>query len=397
MKKTIPFIICGFLLYVGACNSQKSNPPDNKIFIGKIDSIYSKILNEERKIWVYIPTVSEFNPAHNYPVVYLLDGDDHFRSVATMIQHLSEIQRNMILPQMILIGIPNTDRGRDLSPSIDESSGNTSGFASFIEKELIPYVDSMYPTTQYRTLIGHSLGGSFVINTLINHNQSFNSYIAIDPSINKVLLKRANKVLKEKDFTENSLYLAIANSGFELLEDTSANNDYRTYFKFANYIDTNEQNNLNFAWKFYKDDDHNSVPLIAEYDGLRFIYDFYKFPDFDKLLNTSRPDSEINQNYQNISRILGYKIVPSPGDLSRLGYVLLAKKSFDKAHAIIKMLIDNYPPSVMSYNAMGDLYKDKGDTLKAIEYFEKSIALNPNDGVAKNILKNLNEKSKDKK
>lgn len=394
MKKFIPFFLCGFLLYVGACSPQKSNQPDNKIVIGKVDSLHSKILNEERKIWVYVPIVSEFNTAHNYPVVYLLDGDDHFRSVASMIQHLSEIQRNTILPQMILIGIPNTDRGRDLTPPIDERSGKTSGFASFIEKELIPYVDSVYPTTQFRTLIGHSLGGLFAINTLINHTQLFKSYVAIDPSISQELLKQADKVLKEKDFTENSLYLAIANSGFELLEDTSTNNHYRTYFKLMNYIETNKQNSLKFAWKFYKDDDHNSVPLIAEYDGLRFIFSFYKFPDFDKLLNASRPDSEINLNYQNISRILGYNIVPPQGDLSRLGYVLLTNKSFDKAYVLFKMLIDNYPPSFMSYNAMGDLFKDKGDTLKAIEYFEKSIALNPHNGVAKNIIKNLKEKSK---
>ena len=52
---------------------------DNKITIGTIDSIQSNILNEKRKIWVYVPN-SGANPnspaaKQKYPVVYLLDGN----------------------------------------------------------------------------------------------------------------------------------------------------------------------------------------------------------------------------------------------------------------------------------------------------------------------------------
>jgi uncharacterized protein len=405
MKKLTIFLLCGFLLCIGICSAQNSNQPDNKIVIGKIDIIHSKLLNEERKIWVYVPTISEFNPKHNYPVVYLLDGDDHFRSVMAMIQELSEVQHNTTLPQMILVGIPNTDRERDLTPLHDDGNGNISAggevFTSFLEKELIPYIDSAYPTTQCRILIGHSLGGLFAINTLINHTQLFKSYIAIEPSMwydKQKLLNEANKVLKEKDFTGKSLYLAIANSPAVLFKDTSTNNPYQANLKFASYIEKNIHNNLKFARNFYKDDNHTSVPFIAEYDGLRFIFSFYKFPDIDLLLDPSiKPDSLIDLNYQNISRILGYKILPPEGNLLDLGYLFLQKKLYDKSHNVFNMLIDIYPENFMSYEAMGELYKTKGDTLKAIEYYKKALSLNPQDMMARDNIEKIEDSFKDNK
>ena len=121
---------------------------DNKIVIGKIDSVYSTILKEQRKVWVYLPNMKAGmqNPGQRYPVVYLLDGDGHFESVVGMIQQLSQVNGNTIVPEMIIVGIPNTDRTRDLTPMHiisdppmmdSNSSKNTGGaenFTAFVEK-----------------------------------------------------------------------------------------------------------------------------------------------------------------------------------------------------------------------------------------------------------------------
>src|SRR5450755_1302956 len=110
---------------------------ENKIVIGTIDSINSRILNEQRKVWVYVPNSgsNDFYSKQRYPVVYLLDGDAHFYSVVGMIQQLSSVNGNTICPQMIVVGIPNTDRTRDLTPThvaadlpfIDSNGCKTSG------------------------------------------------------------------------------------------------------------------------------------------------------------------------------------------------------------------------------------------------------------------------------
>ena len=73
--------------------------PDNRLSMGIIDSIYSPTLNEYRKLWIYTPDGYKRDKKLLFPVVYLLDGDGHFYSVAGMIQQLSEINGNTVCPE----------------------------------------------------------------------------------------------------------------------------------------------------------------------------------------------------------------------------------------------------------------------------------------------------------
>src|ERR1700759_3010656 len=156
---------------------------ENRIVIGTTDTIYSKILNEKRTILVHVP---DGDKTQRYPVLYILDGENHFQSAVAIVEQISGI-----IPNMVIVGITNTDRERDLTPTHvnpdrlvnageAKHTGGDGNFMSFIEKELIPYVDSHYPTTSYRTFSGHSLGGLAVINAFINHSSLFNAYIVID-------------------------------------------------------------------------------------------------------------------------------------------------------------------------------------------------------------------------
>lgn len=124
---------------------------------------------------------------------------------------------------MVVVAILNTDRTRDLTPThvLDgiysryETSGGAENFTAFIGKELMPYIETHYPVAPYRTLIGHSFGGLFVINTLIHHTDMFSAYIAIDPSLwwdDQKLMKQAEHALGENRFKNKSLYFAIANT-----------------------------------------------------------------------------------------------------------------------------------------------------------------------------------------
>ncbi len=108
-------ISLAFLLF----SLQAFSQPGNDISIGKKDSIYSKLLHEKREIWIHLPGSANGSlfKSQRYPVVYLLDGDAHFYSVAGMIHQLSEINGNTLFPEMIVVGIPNTDRMRDLTPT----------------------------------------------------------------------------------------------------------------------------------------------------------------------------------------------------------------------------------------------------------------------------------------
>lgn len=98
---------------------------DNQIIIGHIDSLQSDILGEMRKIWVHLPM--NYQEGKKYPVVYVLDGNGHFHSVTGLIKQLST-NGTFVLPEMIVIAIPNTNRSRDLIPTkvdVDYRTGNS--------------------------------------------------------------------------------------------------------------------------------------------------------------------------------------------------------------------------------------------------------------------------------
>jgi predicted alpha/beta superfamily hydrolase len=53
-----------------------------------------------------------------YPVLYLLDAEAQMEMVAGQVRYLSDVYR--IVPNMIVVGIANTDRVRDLTPPIQQ-------------------------------------------------------------------------------------------------------------------------------------------------------------------------------------------------------------------------------------------------------------------------------------
>jgi predicted alpha/beta superfamily hydrolase len=386
------------LLVITSCAQKK----DNKIVVGKIDTVNSKILKEKRQIWVYVPDDggNSLYAKQKYPVLYLLDGDGHFYSVMGLIHQLSQVNGNTVLPPMMIVGIPNTDRTRDLTPThtkggayVDSNFVRTSGggenFAAFLEKELIPYIDKNYSTAPYRILVGHSFGGLTAMNILVHHTNMFNSYVAIDPSMwwdNQLLLRQTDTALRTKNFKGKSLFLAIANTMSEGMDtvkvrnDTSANSIHiRSILTLSDYLKANQSNGLNWSYKYYNDDNHGSVPLISEYDALHFIFNGMQFKSIGKLFDPAfSTDSSVllvKSHYQNLSGIMGYEVIPPEQIINQLAYGLLESGMPEKAYAFFKMNIDNYPSSFNVYDSMGDYYEMKADKSKAVEYYTKALTI----------------------
>jgi hypothetical protein len=383
-----------FCLFFSFAIFQGFSQTDNKIVLGTIDSLQSKILHEQRKIWVYVPNRGQagIHSKVKYPVVYLLDGDALFYSVVGMIQQLSS-NGNSVFPEMIVVGIPNTDRTRDLTPTPDSNAAKTSGggeqFIAFIEKELIPYIDSTYPTSTYKTLIGHSLGGLTVINTLINHKDLFDAYIAIDPSMswdNKRLLKKAAEVLPKDNYRNKTLFLGIANTIINKEMDTtsvrkdtaSITEHIRSILTLNDLLKKNKNNGLSYDYKYYINDSHLSVPLIATYDALRFIFNFYDFQFIGKEFKTMDAIAKIENHYENVFKHLGYKYYPPEWIINQLAYNAMSDKKMAEAELLFKMNITNYPTSANVYDSIGDFEVAKGDKAKAIEYFKKALSIKEN-------------------
>jgi predicted alpha/beta superfamily hydrolase len=266
----------------------------NSIRICKGDCIFSNALNEKRKFWVYTPKAVDDQTSgdQHYPVVYLLDAEEHFRDFTEMIEQVNA-DGSKVFPDMIVVGIPNTKRSRDLTPtrsiidargkndSVFKSSGGGEAFIEFIGKELIPHIDSIYLTTPYKVLIGHSLGGLTAVNILLNHTALFDGYIASDPSMwwdDKLMLNHAREAFKQPSFAGKSLYVSIANEigtdmdMEQIRRDTSPQSNHtRCIIELTDILESNPGNGLRSAYKYYVKENHNSVTAVTRYDGLRFL------------------------------------------------------------------------------------------------------------------------------
>ena len=398
MKKILLFILSAVITFT----AQAQN--DNKITIGKIDSVYSKILDEQRKIWVYTPDMTSgvHDTSQHYPVLYLLDGDAHFTSVVGLVQQLSQANGNTVFPEMIIVAIPNTNRTRDFTPThitsdlpaMDSNSSRTTGggenFVSFIEKELMPHIDSTYPTAPYKLLVGHSFGGLTVMNVLTNHTKLFNAYIAIDPSMwydYQRFLTATEQKLKEKKYDGIRLYVGIANTmpdGItldKLKKDTSADTRHiRSIFEMDKLLKANPQNGLKYAGNYYADDNHVSVPLTNEYDGLRFIFNYYRLNLTDKDFTDSSDAivTKIKNHYEIVSNEMTYKISPNQLFINAMGYDALSKKNYTSSAALFKMNIANYSNGNNVYDSYGDLLAAEKDTMNAINNYKKALAIQDN-------------------
>ena len=386
-------------LLVGPALAQAQTVKNNGILIGSVDSVTSAVLKEKRKLWVYVPdggTASVYAP-QRYPVVYLLDGNAWFTTTTGVIQKLSGFP-NSICPEMIVVGILNTNRTRDLTPSASttddmpafvlKASGGGENFTAFLEKELIPYIDAHYPTTLHRTLIGHSFGGLLVMNTLVHHPSLFDNYVAIDPSMfwdQEKLLKQAHEVLAQPKFAGRSLFVASANStgqdSIQVLKDTSTGGAMtRSKWKLRDELARNRSNGLRSAYRYYPTDTHNTVPLPATYDALHFLFPAYALSPAltnDLFDTASKVDQAafLEAHYRQISAQAGYPVLLPEVTVNNMAYYMMAKGQAPRSLALFQLNVRNYPTSFNVHDSLGDYYQAQGQPALAMASYIKALQL----------------------
>lgn len=401
MKNYLLLLVAGLLL--AACqrpDTSSQGSGADSIIIGHTDSLHSDILDETRTIWVHVPDEAPggIYSKTTYPVLYLLDGPSHFHAVTGLLHNLGE---NAIVPKMVVVAIPNTDRTRDLTPThVDEMFGDssfvmTSGggdkFLEFIAEELIPYVEGKYPVTGYRTLVGHSFGGLTAVHALLSNLGLFQNYVAIDPSLwwdDELLVKKTDEVLEGNALEGRALYVGVANTmeaGMEIdrvREDTARSSAHiRSILAFIEKLESRQDSPLEFGWEYYENDDHGSVPLITEYDALRFLFPWYRLKGLDHFFQEDAADDPetllkaLEEHYARVSERFGYQVPPSEADVNSLGYNFMTVNKPALARAMFELNIENYPESANVYDSMGDFYLDQEDTLQAIEQFRKALEL----------------------
>lgn len=234
---------------------------------GKLDSLHSSVLQQERLIQVFVPPDYKPGSGKKYDVLYVLDGGNWNVGLVSRIQ--SFVENEGFMPSTIIVSVMGIDRNVELTPThLADSKGSGGGplFLSFIKNELIPYINKNYPSNGDNTLWGHSLSAMFVIYAMINEPELFKSYIAVDPSIwwDHCYVARI-AAAKLPGMIAQNMTLFIAGR-----EDAMSGMKTDT---METVLKNTAPKNLNWKIQVYTGETHSSMRLKSTYDGLRFTYD----------------------------------------------------------------------------------------------------------------------------
>lgn len=234
-------------------------------------TIESKYVDEPRIINVWMPSTYQ-STSDSFPVMYMADGGikEDFPHMANT---LAKLIKSKSIPPMILVGIENTQRRRDLTaPTEIESDktiapivGGSEQFRTFIAEEIFTEIKQRYRTTAKKAIIGESLAGLFVTETFLLNPEMFDYYIAFDPSLwwnDQKLLKTADQHLNSFPTTSKAFWFAASGAK----DIFKPNRKLATKIKAANV--------KNLSWKFVpkSNEKHNTIFRATKESALIWIW-----------------------------------------------------------------------------------------------------------------------------
>ena len=244
--------------------------------IGEIRTLKSNVLNEDRTLNIYLP--QNFDKTKSYPVIYLLDGsmNEDFIHVSGLVQFFNLMYA---MPETIVVGIANIDRKRDFTFHTDlkdlqkdyPTTGHSDKFISFLEKELKPYIESQYKTTD-KYLFGQSLGGLLATEILVKKPEMFDNYFIISPSLwwdNQSLLKQAPQMFSKSGDKKKFVYVSVGKDEHPVMVKDAGS--------LYDVLKKTGKKNWTVEYQLMETDNHATILHRSLYEGLVKMFP-YKEP-----------------------------------------------------------------------------------------------------------------------
>jgi hypothetical protein len=310
----------------------------------------------------------------------MTDGDTHLLHTRGTIDFLA---RNGLMPDLILVGVTNTMRTRDLTPTRAvgrrsdgtrgplENSGGALKFLDFFEKELIPHVEATYRTLPYRILAGHSLGGLFALTALVERPGLFDASIAVSPSLTwdeDYILGRTAKFLDGRKELRHTLFVTMA--------DEEVGDPFPTRFEQLRKI-LKKAKAQGFAWgtELLEDEDHGTVVLRSHDLGLRKVFDGWRLPRDRRAGGYPGSVDDLERHYAQLSQRLGFPVPPPELTVNQVGYQHLLRKDVKGSLAFFRRNTELYPDSPNVHDSLGEALEADGKDAEALASYEKAVEI----------------------
>lgn len=354
------------------------------ITIGEVLPVSSKVLGEERVVLVSTP-FDYATSGERYPVLYMTDGPAHLLHTRGTVDHLV---RNGLMPEVIIVGILNTVRSRDLTPTrdlrVDREAGRegrpiTGGapkFLEFLETELFPAIEAKYRTLPCRIFAGHSLGGLLALHTLAVRPELFNGYIAASPSLQwdgDYPLRVLGPYLKERKAAPRTLFVTMGNE--------EAGEERPTRFERLQG-QLGRAKGEDFAWgaKAMPEESHGTVPLPSYYWGLRKVFEGYGAAPGARVDPFAGSLEDLQAHFRKLARRLGCDLQPPELSVNQMGYRLLQQDRRTEALAVFRFNAQAHPASPNVHDSLGEALEQAGAKVEALAAYEAAVALATRSG-----------------
>lgn len=263
---TVPTLILFLFLFPFAGRTQEST--------GIHDTVYSFSLKEKRPIRIILPSSYKTGSTAQYDILYVLDGEWN-TSLANTARGFLEYGR-FIPANIIIVGITSLYRGndnlrdRDFTPTstnYNPMSGGAADFLSFLKNDLLPYINTKYPTNKKNNILyGTSLGGLFALYAFFQEPSLFKSYITIEPSLfwdNGYMHKLAIDKMSPLSKVQGTLWISS--------RDGKAFRNMGIY-QMDSILKEHAPKLLNWKVETYPNETHFSTIWKGIYDGYKFTY-----------------------------------------------------------------------------------------------------------------------------
>jgi len=295
-----------------------------------------------------------------FDVIYLLDGVEHFHTASGVIKSLVDYEQ---IPNAMLVAIDTTNRVRDYLPKVQgepktefqtfvknkwPDAGQTDNFLKFVSDELMPYINSNYPTNGYNTLIGHSNAGTLALYTLVNQPALFNNYIAISP----------NSWWSDEELKSNITKYTKNPKGAQALFISVASEGARFYTGVLNTLVNLEQQmptQLKWKYKHYPTFTHMGTILPALSDSLIHLFSDLIFKVTDEH-GKFADVSLITGYYQALSDKYGFELKIPQDVYAEFAHSQQKFGNTKKAITTLKHFTRDYPNAAYSHMRLSQGY-----------------------------------------
>lgn len=182
IRRGLPLALC-LIAAMPAAPAAAADPGIDQLpaLAGPRFGIDSAATGHRYNIFIRLPEGYEEEPAKNYPVVYLLDGDSLFPALAPMQLFL---HYDDALPEAIVVGIAYGSFDAPANRRSHDFNQGAAAFGRFLSSELVPAVEARVRADPgRRILFGQSRGGTYVLHDAYSQPDLFWARIASNPTL----------------------------------------------------------------------------------------------------------------------------------------------------------------------------------------------------------------------